>query len=161
MKESIGYSVTINIIVTFLIIIFAFLAAAVVYFKANKASNIIVDTIQKYEGYNATAKKEITGRLKTLGYGSRSINCKNEFETDSAHYAHARSICEYKDPTNPNPSRNNGYCVYLCRDIGKEDYYYYKVRINMMISIPVIEQLVDIPIYANTDRMFDFEKAFK
>ena len=52
MKESIGYSVTINIVITFIVIIFAFLAAAVVYFKTNKASNIVVDTIQKYEGYN-------------------------------------------------------------------------------------------------------------
>ena len=66
MKESIGYSVTINIVITFIIIIFAFLSSAIVYFKSNKASNIIVDAVQKYEGYNSAAEAEIRKKLKDL-----------------------------------------------------------------------------------------------
>ena len=35
MKESVGYTVTLNIIITFIIIVFAFLSAALIYFKSN------------------------------------------------------------------------------------------------------------------------------
>ena len=59
MKESIGYTVTLNIVITFIIIVFAFLSAALIYFKSNKVSNVITETIEKYEGYNVYAKNEI------------------------------------------------------------------------------------------------------
>lgn len=161
MKESIGYSVTINIVVTFIVIIFAFLAAAVVYFKTNKASNILVETIQKYEGYNITAKNEINMKLNSLGYGSHSINCPQTMNSTSAYYAKVKSNCIYVDPNGGSSSNNRGYCVYECTDQGIEDYYYYKVRINMMINIPFVGDLLDIPIYSNTHRIYDFENSFK
>ena len=161
MKESIGYSVTINIVITFIIIIFAFLASAIVYFKTNKASNIIVDTIQKYEGYNKTAKNEIARKLGSLGYGSHSINCAQTLSTSSAYYAKVNATCTFTDPGGNSANNNRGYCVYICTDAGMDEYYYYKVRINMMINVPVIGDVLDIPIYSNTDRIYDFEKAFK
>lgn len=160
MKESIGYSVSINIVITFIIILFAFLSAAVVYFKTNKASNILVDTIQKYEGYNKTAKKEILSKINTLGYGSHSIKCNAKLDTESAYIANAKAKCTYVDPDNAAVNNNVGYCVYRCVDTGYEDYYYYKVRVNMMINVPVVGDLLDIPIYSNTDRILDFEKSF-
>ena len=160
MKESIGYSVTINIVITFIIIIFAFLSSAIVYFKTNKASNILVDTIQKYEGYSKIAKNEISMKLHSLGYGSRSINCSEEIVGASALVANATSTCTYVDPDDATASKNSGYCVYKCVDSGIDNYYYYKIRINMMINIPVIGDMLDIPIYSNTDRIFDFENAF-
>lgn len=161
MKESIGYSVTINIVITFIIIIFAFLASAIVYFKTNKASNIVVDTIQKYEGYNKTAKIEIRKKLSSLGYGSRSINCVQSLSTTSAYYAGVKATCTFTDPGVATARKNEGYCVYICVDDGIDDYYYYKIRINMMINVPIIGDLLDIPIYSNTSRIFDFENAFK
>ena len=160
MKESIGYSVTINIVITFIIIIFAFLSSAIVYFKTNKASNTLVDTIQKYEGYSKIAKNEISMKLHSLGYGSRSINCSEEIVGTSALVANATSTCTYVDPDDATASKNSGYCVYKCVDSGIDNYYYYKIRINMMINIPVIGDMLDIPIYSNTDRIFDFENAF-
>ncbi len=161
MRESIGYSVTINIVITFIVIIFAFLSSAIVYFKTNKASNILVDTIQKYEGYNKDAKKEIIKKLNTLGYGSHAIKCSAIGDTTSAHIANTIATCTYVDPDNASATNNSGYCVYRCVDKGYEDYYYYKIRINMMINIPVIGDVLDIPIYSNTDRMLDFEKSFE
>jgi hypothetical protein len=51
MKESIGYTVTLNIMIVFITIIVAFLCAALIYFKSNKVSNIITSGIEKYEEY--------------------------------------------------------------------------------------------------------------
>ena len=161
MRESVGYSVTINIVITFIVIVFAFLSAAVIYYKTNKASNILVETIQKYEGYNKKAKTEILRKLTNLGYGSHSIKCSAKMDTESAFIANNKATCTYVDPDKAKPENNIGYCVYKCVDQGIEDYYYYKIRINMMINIPVVGDMLDIPIYANTDRILDFEEAFK
>lgn len=160
MKESIGYSVSLNIVITFIIIIFAFLSAAIVYFRTNKANNVLIDTIQKYEGYNKKAKDTIELKLLSLGYGSRAISCSPTLAGKSPFYSNTETTCHYVDPDGSTYNNNKGYCVYKCVDTGKEDYYYYKVRINMMIGIPVIGDWLDIPIYSNTDRMYDFTSLF-
>ena len=164
MKESIGYSVTINIMITFIIIIFSFLASAIVYFKANKASNIIVDTIQKYEGYNKIAKNEIIAKLEALGYGKNSINCKPNINGESSIVTGVTAECTYTDPNGVRAENNRGFCVYRCVDKknGKviNDYYYYKIRINMMINVPVVGSMLDIPIYTSTDRIYNFTGKF-
>ena len=46
MKESIGYTVSLNIMIVFITIIVAFLCAALIYFKSNKVSNIITSSIE-------------------------------------------------------------------------------------------------------------------
>ena len=158
MKESIGYSVTINIVITFIIIIFAFLSSAIVYFKSNKASNIIVDAVQKYEGYNSAAEAEIRKKLKDLGYGSHAINCSQTIEGNSDYVAGSKVICTF-EPKGAKPNINDGYCVYKCID--NSDYYYYKIRTNMMINIPIVGDMLDIPIYSNTDRIYNFSEKFK
>ena len=160
MKESIGYSVTINIVITFKLIVFSFLASSVVYYKTNKAKNVIVDAVQKYEGYNKSAKTEILRKLSGIGYSSRAIKCESKMSGKSAFYSNTATNCTFVDPDGASVNNNRGFCVYKCIDTGKEDYYYYKVRINMMINIPVVGDILDIPIYSNTDRIFDFEKKF-
>ena len=36
------------------------------------------------------------------------------------------------------------------------EYYYYKTRTNMMINIPIINDILNIPIYSNTNRLYNF-----
>ena len=81
MKESIGYTVSLNIMIVFITIVVAFLCAALIYFKSNKASNIITSAIEKYEEYGTEAQNEINMQLTSLGYGSRSIQSKCEKES--------------------------------------------------------------------------------
>ena len=63
MKESIGYTVSLNIMIVFITIVVAFLCAALIYFKSNKASNIITSAIEKYEEYGTEAQNEINMQL--------------------------------------------------------------------------------------------------
>ena len=133
----------INIIVTFIVILFAFLSAALIYFKSNKVSKIITETIEKYEGYNSLAKNDISTKLTSIGYNKKKLNnCPDKDNSCTR--------IEYS---------NDGYCVYLCdeeNDDG-EKYYYYRIRTNMMLSIPIINEVLDVPIFSNTNRMYDFE----
>lgn len=142
MKESVGYTVTLNIVIIFLVIIFTFLSAALIYFKSNKVTNIVVNAIEKYEGYNSESEKEIEKGIASIGYNIRSINCSTTTNSDG------KSCGLVKQGS-------KGYCVYLCEE---DEYYYYKVRINMMFNVPILNNVLDIPIYSNTNRLYDFEK---
>ena len=158
MKESIGYTVSLNIMIVFITIIIAFLCAALIYFKSNKVSNVITNEIEKYEGHNSLSTNEINKKLRAIGYFSRPIDCHKEVEDDGAYDGKCSLVYDGV----------NGYCVYVCYEENKFDvsnnnkyigeYYYYKIRTNMMINIPIINNLLDIPIYSNTNRLYNFEK---
>ncbi len=161
MKESIGYTVTLNIMIVFITIIVAFLCAALIYFKSNKVSNVITGVIEEYEGYNISSINEISMQLSSLGYGSHGINCSATVEDDGArrikaengsHNVDRDGLCKLVSTTNG--TGINGYCVYLCME--NVDYYYYKIRTNMMINIPIINDIMDIPVYSNTNRLYNF-----
>ena len=152
MKESIGYTVTLNIIIVFLIIIFTFLSAILVYFKSNKISNVITETIEKYEGYNTYAKNEISSKLTSWGYNKNNVNCDKYYSKIGKK---ERSNCSISLTDG-----SEGYCVFVCREFMNEEeewYYYYKISTNMMINIPIINNLLNIPIFSNTNRLYDFE----
>lgn len=153
MKESVGYTVTLNIMIVFITIVVAFLCAALIYFKSNKVSNVVTSAIEKYEGYNEASIKEIGLNLSSLGYSSHSINCDSTVTDKSA----SGGKCSLLS-TASNPAGSKGYCVYKCID---GEYNYYKIRTNMMLNIPIIHDILDIPIYSNTNRLYDFDTALK
>ena len=147
MKESVGYTVTLNIVITFIIIVFAFLFAALIYFKSNKVSNVITETIEKYEGYNNHTVNEIQMKLSSIGYNRTSVNCVNYGRKISSREFCSESLTDGSD----------GYCVFVCsEEHDNECYYYYKISTNMMINIPIINDLLNIPIFSNTNRLYDF-----
>lgn len=161
MKESIGYTVTLNIMIVFITIIIAFLCTIVIYFKSNKVSNIITSAIEKHEGYVDQSRSEIAMQLSSIGYGSRAISCSDKITDDGI---------ECNLASNSNGRGKNGYCIYLCYEENNfkndtrllanylGDYYYYRIRTNMMFSIPIIHDVLDIPIYSNTNRLYNFKK---
>ena len=163
MKESIGYTVSLNIVITFIVIVFAFLSAALIYFKSNKVSNVITDTIEKYEGYNDVSKIEIQTKLSSLGYNRKPVDCgkyynklskllKPEYDSDLKN-----GNCRREDSLTDG---SDGYCIFLCTEQDIEDgdiYYFYKVSTNLMFNVPIINNILDIPIFSNTNRLYDFE----
>lgn len=171
MKESIGYTVTLNIMIVFITIVVAFLCAALIYFKSNKVSNIITTAIEKYEGYDASAINEISRNLSSIGYGSKSIedDCikKNPIYDGTA----KTTVCYLLPYDYENAQGQLGYCVYACYEeynwkdgitfegYYNGDYYFYKIRTNMMINVPIINDLMNIPIYSNTNRLYNFNKS--
>ena len=109
MKESMGYTVTLNIIIVFLIIVFTFLSAALIYFKSNKVSNVITETIEKYEGYNTYAKNEIGSKLTSWGYNKNRVNCNNYYSKIGSK--------ERPNCSSSLTDGSEGYCVFVCREM--------------------------------------------
>ena len=166
MKESVGYTVTLNIVITFIVIVFAFLSAALIYFKSNKVSNVITETIEKYEGYNVNknSQKEINSKLISLGYNKKSVNCEKYYNRINQKIRQNSCTLELNMIDNKYglTDGKDGYCVFICNEeVDGESYYYYKISTNLMLNIPIINELLDIPIFSNTNRLFDFEVEFQ
>lgn len=154
MKESVGYTVTLNIVIVFIVIVFAFLSATLLYFKANKVSNVITNSIEKYEGYNSLSQKEILTKLSSLGYNMGKVSCKSYVK--KAILSNGSTGCYLVN--DESAKGKNGYCVYYCSEIvDSEKYYYYKVSTNMFMNVPIINDMINIPIFSNTNRLYDFE----
>ncbi len=166
MKESVGYTVSLNIMIIFITIIVAFLCAALIYFKSNKVSNIITSGIEKYEGYNNTSINEISMNLTSIGYGSHSLETSCREENPVEDKGTFSGTCNLLGDEFVNAQGQIGYCVYICYEednfedgIYKGEYYYYKIRTNMMINVPILNNFLDIPIYSNTNRLYNFDHS--
>jgi len=148
MKESIGSTASLNIVFVFIAIIFAFLAASLSYYKAFKVNNIISNSILKYEGYNALSSNEIDSKLNSIGYQRYNVNCPltkefNGVENDLV------------------SDGENGICVYLysAADINNttdnsDRYYQYNIITYMTINLPVVGELIKIPVKTTTDEIY-------
>lgn len=135
MKQGVGFSVTINIIVIFIVIIFAFLTASLNYYKTYKVNRLISESIEKYEGYNDLAKAEIEKKLETVGYVKSNIKCKSG------------------NHSNPESS----YCIYWDENEYKNNTKFrVEVVTFMSLNIPIIDQTVKIPVKSKTHAIYRF-----
>lgn len=130
MKESIGTSTILNIIIIFIVTVFAAISGIISYNKAFKVSTRIGDAIERAEGYNDVSKTEIKRVLGTLGYLSGKPDC--EGNTDGLYQ----------------------YCVSEPEKVG-EKYYQYEITTYMYFNFPLIDSF-KIPIVTKTNRIYCF-----
>lgn len=140
MREGIGSVFLYNIIIVFILIVFAFLAATMSYAKAFKVNTIIVNAIERYEGYNNLAIEEIRRGLGTIGY---------------RYDANSTPKCPDRDGVKAMVATNiyNRYCVYQSLS---NNYYTYGVVTYISIDIPIIGDFIQVPIYTKTSRLYKF-----
>lgn len=150
MNESIGYTATLNIAIIFVTIIFAFISFLMVYYKGSKVNKYIVDSIEKYEGYNAWAQYEIEEKMASLGYSSSGTSCSNSKRNNSAKKGVCSLVSSSKDSL-------NGFCVYYCDT--DDDYYFYMIYNYMGFDIPIIRNLVNYPIKSRTSKIYKFDNG--
>lgn len=137
MREGIGSIFLYNIIIVFLLIVFAFLAATISYSKAFRVNSKILTTIEKYEGYNALSDDEINKVLGTLGYSVGNSKCpkKNGVEALSK------------------ISNTYDYCIYY-NEIDNS-HYSYGITTYITMDLPLIRSF-KLPIYTKTERIYRF-----
>lgn len=152
MREAIGSSLLFNLIIFFVIIMLAFLVGSLAYSKAFKVKNIIINTIEKHQGYDSTSgsvfQNELNQALSNAGYRVGSgmdcdtISDEVELVNDAATY---------------------DYCVYRVatyEDGSDSASYYYKVITYMYFDIPIINQLFRIPVSGETKIIKDYNMEF-
>ena len=147
MKESIGLTFTINIMIVFILVAFVFVAGILSYTKAFKAASLIVTSLERYEGYNTLAYDQINRNLNALGYvRGDSSKCK---QTRNA------TIGEGELVTNGNGERFE-YCIYKFQNDGDEKHYSYGIVTYMTIDFNMFSMKLKLPIYARTARIYRF-----
>ncbi len=132
MREAIGNSLLLSIVVFFVGLIIVFFVGILSYSKAYKVKNRIVEIIEKYETYegNIEVENEIISSLSEMGYQLGSC----------------------KDPDAYNGNVNNSgykYCIYRI-DTEKEGQYYYKVTTYVQFYFPIVGEWINPPVTSET-----------
>lgn len=139
MRESIGSTFLYNMIIIFIVIVFAILAATLTYYKAFKVNTRIINSIEKFEGYNNLARTEIQNVLTGIGYTIKEQHtCPRQKNGGSL---------EPED-------RKFRYCVYYFNESNK--YYSYGVITYITLDIPLVNTYLHIPIYTKSNRIYRF-----
>ena len=144
MSGPIGHTFIYNLIIFFIIVVFAFLAGTLSYYKAFKVNNSIIYAIEKFEGYNKYSKKEIDRILGNLGYSLEKANCKEE-------YKGMYLVDSFEE--------NYKYCIYIDKEEPKKgDIYTYGVLTYMNLDLPIINRL-NLPVFTRANRLYKFTTA--
>ena len=164
MKQSIGYTVSLNIVIVFIVIIFAFIGGAISYYKAFKINNIIADNIEKYEGYNTLSAAEIRKQLASLGYNMSSVNCGvNKVKGHTA--GQSKAINENNELVDMNGHIFITFVYYnvsKCLENSSQGYndycpaesYNYIVKTYLRFNIPIVNQWIKFPVYSKTNSIY-------
>lgn len=141
MSGPVGHTFIYNIVIIFVIVVFAFISGTLSYYKAFKVNNRIVKAVEKYEGYNDYSKKEIDRVLGNLGYSVEDANCKQT-------YNGMILIDSFNE--------NYRYCIYIDnKKPPKNGHYIYGVLTYMNLDLPLVD-IINFPVFTKTNRMFKF-----
>ncbi len=158
MREGIGSTFLYNIIIIFLVIVFAVIAATLMYYKAFRVNTRIATAIEKHEGYNDLAIAEINRTLGSIGYMQTPIGdtCPN------------RNGMTLVTPTTNNPYY---YCVYLDGDGSTNTrdgihydinnscnckYFTYGIVTYIKLEVPLFDINIRLPIYTKSNLIYLF-----
>ncbi len=145
MSSSIGHTFLYNIIILFVIIVFAFISGILSYYKAFKVNNRIVHAIEKFEGYNKLSKEEIDYSLGNYGYSTEVINCNKTYK--NMNLVEATGL-----------NSNYRYCIYIDElNPVSGTYYTFGVLTYMNLDLPIIN-VINIPVFTRTNRIYKFTK---
>ena len=116
-----------------------------VYYKSFKINKTIATALEKYEGYNNHAQKEIENRLQSVGYPSGvKVTCPKNKDGGTL-----QTPVSTKYP----------YCIYY---IGRDDqdsagtYYSFGIQTYITFDIPLVNLFLKIPIYTKSNRIYKF-----
>lgn len=147
MKESIGLTFTINIMIVFILVAMVFVTGILSYTKAFKAASLIVKSLERFEGYNELAYDQININLSALSY-MRGDSSKCPLTRNA-------TIGEGKLVTVNNEEKFN-YCVYSFDNDGDEKHYSYGVVTYITIDFNMFNIKLKLPIYGRTTRIYRF-----
>lgn len=145
MRESIGQAFLTTLVLTIIGVMIFILIGAVVYSKTFKIKTKLVDIVEKYKGYNESAKDEIQEYLVSIGYRKNKNSTQN---------------CPSKDGGTilNNKSEQFHYCLYeFDSGTGNNRGKYYGVMVYIYFDFPIIGEMLEIPVYGETEVFFDAE----
>lgn len=184
MKEGISYSFLLNIVILFIFVCFTVVMGVMSYYRAYKAGAIIVESIEKYEGYNCLSKQEISQKLGSITYNvpfNVSCNSKvsgscevgdgyvvvvndldfnvsvNSSDLDSGKAYGEVMNSSYSCGIHSNLSRDNLKDVKVC---STNKHYQYTIYTYMYFDLPVINSIIKIPFISKSKVLYEFRDFY-
>lgn len=141
MREATGGALLINIIIIFIVIFIALLSSSVNYSKAFKVKDNIIGMIEDHKGFDDATKNEVSAYLKEVGYNVSTTDnkCAAHCSNKGTSGVKCRAI-DHRD--------GYRYCVLEYQESGNRKYY--QVIAYMTFDIPVINEIIHIPVYGET-----------
>ena len=141
MKAATGNALLMNIIIVFLVVVLGVLVTSITYTKAFRVKNRIVEVIENYDGdfnnHEDQIRNDITTSLSNVGYRLKGTsNCRTLNDGSTA----------YEE------GKDYYYCVYR---YGTDRGHYYKVVTYMYLDLPVINEILNIPVYGETKVFYE------
>ncbi len=164
MRESIGTVSLLNFIIFFILLIFAFLAGTLSYYKAYRINNSMVAAIEKYEGFNPMSYDEISNQLYSYGYEPHKITCAATVKHNGRD---GYLVNKNGNKVTNTSSYNYGYCVYRYENdtiyktksgaLATTDRYdSYEVITYMSFKFPVVQDILKLRVTSRTARIYYF-----
>ena len=137
MKEAVGQTISLQVILVFMIFLNAFLAFSVNYTKAFRVKNKVINIIEQNEGFNNVAVSQIHSYMDQVGYRANVNgqinglgNCQN-------------GVCiQIHCVGRMGDSGADGECKASAD--GKQDYrVYYNVTTFINVDVPLINKVLN------------------
>lgn len=179
MRESIGGTWLISIVITFIALFAAFLAYAISYTKAFNAKNYIINLIERSEGWTSSPNSDDPyihmSRNDLKDYNDAPAGGTNSVELEAFRYVkdlgynvealntlNCAGVAGHHDHTSFGGAMHGGYCVTMyCPDkqggngqpiTGTDSKVYYKV--TTFITLEFLNATVTIPVSGETRTLF-------
>ncbi|MDO4341294.1 MAG: hypothetical protein Q4C44_00940 [bacterium] len=148
MREAIGGTWLLTIVLVFIVLFSSFLALSINYSKAFKVKNGIVNIIEKKEGLSDDSQQEIKDYLSTVGYLVYSKCPKNLTEQGDG------TLVSGFDPYAADATKYR-YCVAkTVDDSGNIKKSYYKVTVFFRVDLPILGEIFTFPISGETKPIY-------
>ena len=158
MREAIGGTWLMGLVVTFIAIFSGFLAYSISYTKAFRVKNEIINIIEKNEGYTDSAY------LSPEQYQIDESVLKDDKSTEAKAFKFIKSIgYNYSmfdgsfNPCKEGELKTGGYCLikYCPQKDSENDRVYYKVTTYISLTIPILNFGIRIPITGETKSLYN------
>lgn len=148
MRDAIGSTVMVTIIIAFIVIVSSYLAYNVNYTKAFRMKNKIISIYEDYEGVcNASCEQEIIDYAAEIGYKPADLQCSGESHKKPTN---VNLYCEKRVKVNTVYTDENPQKV-LNDKVGT---HYYKIFTRINIQIPLFDNIFDFGfLYVTGDTM--------
>ena len=138
MRDAVGGSLLLNLVVIFTSIVILFFAGIMAYSKAYKSKNKIIEVIESYEKYDRDVAEVINEDLKLSGYRNANLTQISQ-------------KCGTKATTGNMNEYGYYYCVYPVGNCSTDkDGCSYKVVTFVHFDFPVIGNLLVFPVKGET-----------
>ena len=148
MKESIGATWVMQLVIAFIFLFVAFLAITISYSKSFKVKNEATSIIEKYGGFNDVSKGIIDGYLQSSGYSNRG-HCNIDKN------GQIKGITDFG--ANPVDATKGGRYLYCVRKESIRDdvisNVYYEVTFFYKFDLPLVGNSVSFQITGKTTDM--------